>query len=181
VSYSKKLPVGTACIAGVALAQDKWGEVFAYWVPYKTDKFSAGTYIVHALSDIRAHKTVIVVDQNNGALEQSESNPLQSPYPTLDDYAEIAFSATEQEYIIGTSAHGTNASVPVFAASQIALSPDQDCYVKFNSSKNVRHRMLLGQIYTYPLRVTAIYVTRVAVNGTLTIRAVGGNNNGVER
>jgi hypothetical protein len=92
-----------------------------------------------------------------------------------DDYAEVAFTDVETSYTIGTNANSAKAGswpdgVP---AKSILLYADQDCYIRFNDSSAVQHRIIAGNFFHFSKRTTVIYVVRVATSGTLYIWAEG--------
>ncbi|MGA2767153.1 MAG: hypothetical protein ABSF24_02405 [Candidatus Bathyarchaeia archaeon] len=173
MSYKQKPPVGSIGIAAIAIAVGDWGEIFIFYFPYDVEKNSPGVYRVHALNDIRANKSVTVVDGNCGAVEEAESNPTTSPSLIYDDYAQVPFTLIETEYDIGYNAHQADPTVPLFTATQLSLMANQNCWVKFNSATRVRHYLLANTPYTYPLNVSAVFVTAVVLNGLLYLDAVG--------
>jgi hypothetical protein len=173
VSYTKKPPIGSIGIAAVPIAADKWGEVFFFYFPYAAEKNKAGTYRVHALSDVFANKTVIIVDANCGCVQQSESNPTATVRLALDDYAEINFGAVEVEYDIGTNAHTADPAVPLFMTTQLSLFATTGCFVRFNSKTRVQHHLQPLVPYSFPLNVTSLFVIQDLNAGTLFVDAIG--------
>jgi len=99
------------------------------------------------------------------------------------DYAEIAFTAEEQSYTLGTNANAVNPSnwptvdpitgTPIYGRD-ILFYATQDCYVRLGANEI----QLLIPANTYmrfhPDSCTVIYVVRVTVNGTLRVWAEGG-------
>jgi hypothetical protein len=142
---------------------------------------------VTAMEDVRGFRDIIVGNDQGEIKEHtpvelsyekriggyqrvSENYPLPIIGTTIyDDYAEIAFSATETEYLIGTNAKKADGAIPLFEAVSITFLSDQDCYIKFDSQRRVRHRLAAGDYWIYSRRTRAIYITRVTVDGTLTM------------
>jgi hypothetical protein len=153
--------------------QDKWGEAFFYWFPYAQDKFAPDNYRIHSLEPIRANKVIVIVDGNNGIVEQSSASPTEAEETVYDDYAEIDFTGNEVDYKIGTAAHAADPTIPLFQATQLTLVATQDCWVRFNDAKRVRHPILVGETYVYQLKCSIIYVVRDVADGTLYLRATG--------
>lgn len=97
------------------------------------------------------------------------------------DYAEISFTATQIPYLVGTNANvavaGTwpyVAGVPTLAAKRLLVYATQDCYVRFltpvmGGATAVQMRIYADTWYSIPLAVLALYVVRVAANGTLRV------------
>lgn len=147
---------------------------------------------VTAMEDVRANRDIIVGNEQG---EIKEHTPVELSYekatggyqragegyplPTTkaniyDDYKEISFTATEQEYTIGTAAHEADPSLPLsFAALSILFYADQDCKVRFNGASRVQHKINSGAYISFDRRVTKIYIVRDTVNGTLQIWTTG--------
>lgn len=174
MSYTKKLSIGSVGVCAVQIDRDKWGETWAYWFPDGPEKFLLGTFRVHALGPIRTNKTIIIVDGNNGAVEQSESNPMPSSVPIFYDYMEFPFTSVEAEYIIGMAAHTADINVPLFTATNLSLYASTDCWVRLNSPTYVPVRIVAGQYYTVPLQCSRISIVRDVADGILYLLAVGG-------
>ena len=110
-----------------------------------------------------------------GYLSVGEGSPLPITAAGIyDDYKAIAFSSTEEKYIIGTAAHGAKSSLPAsFEAKSLLLYATQDCWVRFNESLNVQHFIPNGVYFSIPRRVTVLYVVRTTLDGTLRVWAFG--------
>jgi len=128
---------------------------------------------VTAIEDIRAFSDLIVANEKKHVQEHTpvETKPLGYIY---DDYKELDFTEEEIKYQIGKSAHTADKILPSSWVTELLyLKPDQDCYVRFNGKKRVQHKLEAGTEYEYKRRVRTLHVIRIAVDGTLTIRALG--------
>lgn len=102
-----------------------------------------------------------------------------------DDFAMIPFTDAETSYLIGTMAFAADPSglpelasnpdtgQPGFTAHEILLYATQDCYVRFNGSSRVQHRLFANTYYRFRRRTHTIYVQRVAADGILYLWAEG--------
>ena len=89
----------------------------------------------------------------------------------LNDYAAVAFTATQTNYVVGTNAR---AALPgSWPAGQEALEElfrcDQDCYIRFDDTAAMQHYIPAGNWIQFHQRCSVIYVQRVTANGTLRI------------
>jgi len=96
-----------------------------------------------------------------------ETRMRQSEGYDLDDYAEIDFTDVEQSYTVGTNANTADPTVPLFEAHRAVFLPTEDCWIRFNCKDRVRHRLFANDYREFKRRIDIIYVTRVAINGTL--------------
>lgn len=187
------LRVGLKGISTEAISE---GEQGWCWFPVGHYDVETGQRIwvrvkVTAMEAVRANRDIMVANEQG---EVKEATPVELSYEKLvggyqrvteryklpvteahvyDDYKELDFTATETSYEIGEAAHEADLDVPKFEAKILMLEPDQDCYVRFNDSDRVQHKLDAGVRYTFNRRCTKLYVVRVAANGTLRIWAEG--------
>lgn len=181
---SVKVKIGTSGIALENISVDKWGPAYFPNLNLREN--------VHALEDIRKYRSIIIVDEHNGAVEYTpeelkyettrktwervrETHPLPvTEAYVYDDYKEIKFTEEETCYIIGNAAHEADRALPEsFEAKNLLLYSDQDCWVRFNDANRVQHFIPAGVYFTFHRRCTKIYVVRHTANGTLRVWAEG--------
>ena len=88
-----------------------------------------------------------------------------------DDYASIAFTATETSYVVGTNANAAEAEswpsgVP---AKDILFFATQDCLVRFEGPSRVQHFIPANTYVRFRRRCFRFYVVRDTVDGTLRV------------
>ena len=143
-----------------------------------------------AQETVRAQREIVVTDLQGRVKEHTpvelsyelvsgrfqrvtETTPLPtSEAGVYDDFTEIAFTNVEVKYVIGTQAHAADSSIPLFTGKNLLLRADQDCYVRYNGDKRVRHFIPSGTYFSVPLKCSEIYVVRSTVDGTLRLWAV---------
>jgi len=90
-----------------------------------------------------------------------------------DDYYELDYTDEEVSYRIGTAASAADPSISSFRAHQVFLEPTTDCWIRFESSSRVQHRLAAKVRYEFLRECEWIYVRRVSTSGTLKIQAFG--------
>lgn len=97
-----------------------------------------------------------------------------APEVSKDDYAEINYTGTETNYMIGTNAFAADPNVPwgaTFVAKRVLLLPTTNCLVRFNGASRVQHLLLANQQYEVLISIERIYVVRQVADGVLYIHA----------
>ena len=84
------------------------------------------------------------------------------------DYAQIAFTVVQQEYVIGTNANVSKpGSWPAVLAKEIQFYATESCWVRFNDPAEVPQFILALLPLRFFRRAEKFYVYRDTVNGTL--------------
>ena len=91
-----------------------------------------------------------------------------------DDYVEIDFTTIQVAYAVGTQANAAvTITPPRWAARNYAkrmrLLADQDVYIRYDHTSGVQHFYYANTYYIIRKRWENIYVTRVAIDGTLRV------------
>lgn len=189
------LRVGMLGWSAEAIAEGKGG--YCYFPVGEKDETYEGGRVwiklrVTAAEDIREERDVIVADPE---LNVKEHTPVELSYERTeggfqrvtetyplpvteaqeyDDYVAIAFTASQQKYVIGTQAQAAVATRPLFEARRLLLFATANCLVRYNGATRVQHLIPANTYLTVDLRVTELYVVRQAVNGTLRVWSFGG-------
>jgi len=88
-------------------------------------------------------------------------------YP-YEDRTEIAFTDAVQYYVVGTNNLNAQGSQrKLFVSKSTLLFATQDCYVRFNHSRNVQNRIFANIPFEFDCNISEIFVVRVTTDGTL--------------
>jgi len=88
-------------------------------------------------------------------------------YP-YEDSVEISFTSAEQHYVVGTNSLNAQGSQrKLFVSKSTLFYATQNCYVRFNHSRNVQNPILRDIWYTFESNISEIFVVRVTTDGTL--------------
>jgi len=133
-------------------------------------KFNA-VYLKH--SAVSSGEIVIIIGGAASIYTLSSGGFVQLRGYKYDDYYELDYTDEETSYRIGTAARAADATQKLFKAHQIFLEPTTDCYVRFENSNRVQHRLSANVRYEFLRECEWIYVRRVTTNGTLKIETFG--------
>jgi hypothetical protein len=94
---------------------------------------------------------------------------------TFDDYFELPYNAAgPTEYDVGTGANRARPATPLFTGLNTTLLSTTNCWVWFNVSPSVRHRLIANRYYNYSIiPIRKIFAQGVAAGGTLFIDVEG--------
>jgi len=130
-------------------------------------------HFIHAVENIRAFKEVIVIDEIGNVTEHTPIEAKILGY-SYDDYSVQAYTGIEIGYLMGTAAQASDATLPAnWIAERMYLTPTTNCLVRFVANTRVQHLLIANIQYFYQRRCREIFIQRQAVNGSLTIRALG--------
>jgi hypothetical protein len=136
-------------------------------LPLERRKKFDRVYLNH--SAVAAGKIVIIVGGAASVYSTTSGGAVIIDGYPYNDYAEIAFTAAQQAYSVGTNAVVARPGTwpPAEAAKRTRLWSTRDCYVRYNYANAVQHLIDAGREHLVKEAWKTLYIVRVANDGVL--------------